>query len=151
MIAFSTFDQPVPTPTLFGRPTAFLGTKVLPGTVAICTNPAALGGGSGILNPIFPSRPFYPKSPLAAGIAFTGLKLPQPPSVFVSEPGAYRPTCSSSNDANVLQITAAGGAETLTPSPTTEWGLHLLDANIALGNLIGIVKTQAAAFVASGH
>jgi hypothetical protein len=29
-------------------------------------------------------------------------------------------------------------------------GLHLLDANIALGNLISIVKSEAAAFVASG-
>jgi hypothetical protein len=26
------------------------------------------------------------------------------------------------------------------------WGLHLLDANIALGNLIAIVKREAAAF-----
>jgi hypothetical protein len=27
-----------------------------------------------------------------------------------------------------------------TPSPTPQWGLHLLEANIALGNLIAIVK-----------
>jgi hypothetical protein len=148
VIAFSTFDQPVPTPTLFGRPIAFLGTKVLPGTVVLCTNPAALGGGSGILNPIFPSQPFYPKSGLAAGIALTGLRLPQPPTVFVSEPGAYRAACSSANNANVLQITPVRGAQTLKPSPTPKWGLHLLDANIALGNLIGVVKTQTAAFVA---
>jgi hypothetical protein len=32
------------------------------------------------------------------------------------------------------------------PSPTAEWGLHLLDANIALGNLITVVKDEAAAF-----
>jgi hypothetical protein len=29
--------------------------------------------------------------------------------------------------------------------------LHLLDANIALGNLIDLVKTEAAAFAASGR
>jgi Protein of unknown function (DUF3089) len=148
VIAFSTFDQPVPTPTLFGRPIAFLGTKISPGTGVLCTNPAALGGGSGILNPIFPSQPFYPKSGLAVGIALTGLRLPQPPTVFVTEPGAYRASCSSANNANVLQITPVRGAQTLKPSPTPEWGLHLLDANIALGNLIGVVKTQTAAFVA---
>ena len=122
VIAFSTFDQPVPTPTLFGRPLAFLGTKVSPGTVVLCTNPAALGGGSGLLNPIFPTQPFYPKSLLAAGLALTGLKVPPAATVFVSEPGSYRAACSSANNANVLQITPVGGAQTLTPSPTPEWG-----------------------------
>lgn len=136
-----------PLSPLFGRPIAFLGTKVLPGTAVLCTNPAALGG-SRVLNPIFPSQPFYPKSGLAAGIALTGLTLPEPPTVFVSEPGAYRARCSSASDANVLQITAVSGAQTLKPSPTPEWGLHLLDANLALGNLIGVVKIQTAAFVA---
>jgi hypothetical protein len=37
-----------------------------------------------------------------------------------------------------------------TPSPTPPWGLHLLDANIALGNLIGLVKKEAAVFTATG-
>jgi hypothetical protein len=32
------------------------------------------------------------------------------------------------------------------PSPTPAWGLHLLDANIALGNLIHIVKAESKAF-----
>ncbi len=49
----------------------------------------------------------------------------------------------------MLQITPVRGAQTLKPSPTPEWGLHLLDANLALGNLVGIVKTQAATFAAS--
>jgi hypothetical protein len=30
------------------------------------------------------------------------------------------------------------------------WGLHLLDANIALGNLITIVDDEAAAYVRAG-
>jgi hypothetical protein len=57
--------------------------------------------------------------------------------------------CSSANNANVLEISAVGGAKTPSPSPTPEWGLHLLDANIALGNLISIVKAESAAFVRS--
>ena len=51
----------------------------------------------------------------------------------------------------LLQIKAMGGAKTPKPSPTPEWGLHLLDANVALGNLIAIVKFEAAAFVKSGR
>lgn len=151
VIAFSTFDQAVPTPSLFGRPTAVLGTAAGKGDVVLCTNPAALGGGSGLVDPIFPSQPFDPKSILSAGIALLGLTQPTPPTVWSTEPGSYRAQCSSANNANVLEITAVGGAKTPNPSPTAAWGLHLLDANIALGNLISIVRTEAAAFAASGR
>ncbi|MDQ6606670.1 MAG: hypothetical protein M3Z06_09010 [Actinomycetota bacterium] len=61
--------------------------------------------------------------------------------------GAFRARCSSAAGANVLQITPLQRAPTPKPSPDATWGLHLLDANIALGNLIEIVKTQAHAFV----
>jgi hypothetical protein len=151
VIAFSTFDQPVPNPSLFGRPSPVLGSKVPKGVVVLCTNPAALGGGSALVDPIFPSKPFDPKSILSAGIALLGLKQPTPPTVWSTEPGSYRARCSSAHNANVLQISAVGGAKTPNPSPTAEWGLHLLDANIELGNLIADVKTEAAAFLSSGR
>jgi len=32
------------------------------------------------------------------------------------------------------------------PEPDPTWGLHLVDANIALGNLIAIVKAEATAY-----
>ncbi len=151
VIAFSTFDQPVPTPSLFGRPSDVLGTGAAKGDVVLCTNPASLAGGSGLVDPIFPSQPFDPKSILSTGIALLGLKQPTPPTVWSTEPGSYRARCSSANNAHVLEISAVGGATTPSPSPTPEWGLHLLDANIALGNLISIVKTEAAAFARSAH
>jgi Protein of unknown function (DUF3089) len=151
VIAFSTFDQPVPTPSLFGRPSNLLGGGAPKGDVVLCTNPAALAGGSGLLDPIWPTQPFDPTSPLAAGIALLGVKLPTASTVWLTEPGAYRAQCSSANDANVLQISAVGGAQTPNPSPTPEWGLHLLDANVALGNLLTIVKAESAAFARSGR
>ncbi len=33
-----------------------------------------------------------------------------------------------------------------TPSPSPPWGLHLVDANIELGNLITLVRREAAAY-----
>jgi hypothetical protein len=143
VIAFSTFDQPVPNPSLFGRTT-------VKGEHVLCTNPAALGGGSGGLVPILPSAPFYSKSALAAGIAALNIKQPMPSTVWSTEPGSYSGECSSAGGANVLEIKALHGAQVATPSPTPEWGLHLLDANIALGNLISIVHKEAAAFAARG-
>jgi Protein of unknown function (DUF3089) len=141
VIAFSTFDQPPPATSLFGR-TTVAGDQVL------CTNPAALGGGAAKVDPIFPSAPFAPNTLIAAGISLLKLTQPQASTTWTSEPGAYRARCSSAGGANVLQITPLRGAQTPTPSPDPTWGLHLVDANIALGNLIDVVRREAAAFAA---
>ena len=58
--------------------------------------------------------------------------------------------CSSADGANVLQITPLHGAVKPSPSPTPAWGLHLIDANVALGNLIAIVSQEAGAYVVHG-
>ena len=47
-------------------------------------------------------------------------------------------------------VTALNGAQVAHPSPTASWGLHLLDANIALGNLVKVEKTEAAAYARRG-
>ncbi len=147
VIAFSTFDQPPPaTGSLFGVPP-----KGASGMQVLCTNPASLGGGSGILDPISPSAPFDPQSILSAGIKLLGVHFPTPPTVWWSAPGAYGAECQTLNGATVLEIKARHGAPTPTASPTPGWGLHLLDANIALGNLLDVVKHEAAAFAASGR
>lgn len=72
-----------------------------------------------------------------------------PPTVWSSEPGSYAAHCSGTGGAHVLQITALHGAQVATPSPDPTWGLHLLDANIELGNLITLVQREARAY-ASG-
>jgi hypothetical protein len=144
VIAFSTFDQVPPANSLFGR-TTIAGDQVL------CTNPAALGGGAGNVDAIFPSQPFDPASTLSAGIKLLGLTQPMPSTVWTEEPRSYSAQCSTAGGASVLEVTALGGAQTAKPSPDATWGLHLLDANIALGNLISIVKSESAAFVKSGR
>jgi hypothetical protein len=146
VIAFSTFDQPVPTPSLFGRPTGGVNATSARGEEVLCTNPANLAGGSGLLTPIQPSAPFAPGSLLSLGIAALGLTLPHPSTVFWSAPEAYSGRCELSNGAHVLEITPRDGAQIPRPSPNPEWGLHLLDANVALGNLIGIVADQSRAY-----
>ena len=54
----------------------------------------------------------------------------------------YRGRCVYANDANTLKISPLDGAKVLNPSPAATWGLHLLDANVGLGNLIDIVRSQ---------
>jgi hypothetical protein len=40
-----------------------------------------------------------------------------------------------------------GGAPDLNALPDASWGLHLADANIALGDLVALVRRQIAAWV----
>ena len=138
VIAYSTYDQPPPLNSLFGR-TTVAGDQVL------CVNPAKLLGASAV-DPIFPSAPFAPGTLIAAGISLLQLTQPTPPTVWSSEPGAYTARCSSAGGADVLQITAQHGAQVAKPSPDATWGLHLVDANIELGNLITLVQRETAAF-----
>jgi hypothetical protein len=138
VVAFSTFDQPPPPNTKFGH----TGT---PGREVLCTNPAALSGGSGSLDPIFPTEPFAPGTTIATGIRLLGPS-PVASTPWVEVPGSYTASCSSTGGANVLEIAPVGGAPTLHPSPDPSWGLHLVDANIALGNLVALVHTEATAY-----
>ncbi len=139
VIAYSTFGTTPPTEAVFGRTTA-AGMKVL------CTNPAALAGGSGLLNPLLPTQPFATGSSIAAGIALLGIHAPTVTTPWVGAPGAYTARCSSADGANVLTIAPRDGAPLLHPSPLATWGLHLVDVNIALGNLVSLVASESAAY-----
>ena len=63
-------------------------------------------------------------------------------------PGSYRGRCSSAGGADALSIRSLGGAPVFNPSPTPRWGLHLVDANIALGQLVADLRGQAATWLA---
>jgi Protein of unknown function (DUF3089) len=136
VIAFSSFDQPVPPNSLFGRTT-------VPGEHVLCVNPVALQGRSRLVDPILPSAPFAPGTLIAGGIQLLGITQPQPPTVWSSLPGSYSARCSSAGGADVLRVTALRGAQVPKPSPDPTWGLHLLDANLELGNLISVVDVEA--------
>jgi len=139
VVAFSTFNAPVPADAIFGRTSE-------PGLQVLCTNPAALDGGSGELETIYPSELFAPGT-IALAI---GLVAPPPPTVstpWLEYRGAYSGECSSADGASVLQVTDAPGAPHLNAVPTAGWGLHLADGNIALGNLTDVVRKQAKSFV----
>ena len=142
VIAYSTFDAVPPAGSLFGR-TAAADRSVL------CTDPAALAGGSGLLDPVLPTQPFAPGSTIAVGIGLLGYSTPAVGTPWVSVPGAYSARCSSAGGAHVLEITPLHGAPLIHYSPTPGWGLHLVDVNLALGNLITVVQREAAAYQSS--
>ncbi len=138
VIAYSSFDQIPPADSAFGRTT-------VPGDQVLCVNPAALLGRQ-TADVILPSAPFAPGSLLGAGLALIGVTLPHPPTVLVADPDGYAARCETSAGARVLELTALPGAQVLQPSPIPAFGLHLVDANIELGDLVTVVGREAVAY-----
>jgi pimeloyl-ACP methyl ester carboxylesterase len=137
VIAFSTFNAPPPADSIFGRAPA--------GEQVLCTNPAALGGGAAKLDTVLPSAPFAPSSTLGKitpGIGYPPFHVSTP---WVESDGVYTAQCSDADGASVLQIS---GTPVLNALPDATWGLHLVDANIALGNLVKDVTRQARRYLA---
>jgi Protein of unknown function (DUF3089) len=148
---FSTFNQPVPTPALFGRPGATLpnGKPTPAGSKVLCTNPALLlGTKGGIVDGITPEQPFA-QGLLSAGISLLGVTVPKSSQPFAEIVNSYKVRCSSANNANVLEATAVGGAPTPHPSPDPTWGLHLLDVGLTWGTMVKVVAVQGQTWLAA--
>ena len=147
MIAFSVFGETPPDPSVFGRgagPLAgFIGLPEGARVETACTNPAALGRSrSASLRSIVPAAPFAPGTLIGLGIALLGLQWPAATTTFVEAHGAFTGRCSRAGGAHVLLVTPAQGTPTPRPSPTPDWGLHFTDGNIALGDLVDVVRRQ---------
>jgi DUF3089 family protein len=136
VVAFSTYGEKPPAGALFGQ--------TLAGRVALCTNPTSLGGGSGVTDTIFPSKPFAPGG-IAVGISLLHVTLPTASTPWIEVVRGYRARCTSGK-VRVLQITPRAGAPRFSASPTAAWGLHLVDGSIALGNLLRVVRSQIAIY-----
>ena len=147
VVAYSTFTEPPPANSLFGRtdsgPGAALG-RDTSNLEVLCANPASLSGGTG------PLLPYNPTAPLPGALGVLVGSIPSASTPWVAYPGLYTSHCESADGANWLQIdsTHIAGDERPVVSqvlgPT--WGLHLVDMNIAMGNLVDLVRKQGAAY-----
>jgi Protein of unknown function (DUF3089) len=136
VVACSTFNEPPP-------PTRSLAARPSPGDEVLCTDPAALAGGSAPVTPIYPSAPFAPGSTLGAASQLVGIPRPDVPTTWIAAPNSYDSTCQDADGADVMQISPLNGAPVLTPIPDANWGLHLTDA---LGNNIALLQRQFRAY-----
>jgi hypothetical protein len=92
--------------------------------------------------------PFAPDTSIGAATRLVRLPTVDVDTRWIEADGAYTGACSSANDADALQITGVDGAPHLRAVPDAAWGLHLTDADIALGNLVSIVRRQIDEYVA---
>jgi hypothetical protein len=150
VIAYSSFDQVPPSDSLFGRPgqgvSLLSGSPSTAGLQVLCTNPADLAGNAATaLTPYFPTR-----SRLTGLGGLAGLTPPALTTPWVTEPGLYTGRCETRGGATWLQVSAP-----ITPGDTRQlvsqtlgptWGLHLVDVNIALGDLVDLARSEAASY-----
>lgn len=149
-IAYSTYGETPPPDAAFGRVGGALSSGDPATRDVLCTNPAALGGGPGNLSSIYPSAPFAPGTTIGLATEAVGVPRPEVSTTWVESKADYSAQCVTANEANVLLISPLAGAPTLNPLPDATWGLHLTDANIALGNLIEVVRRQIKLYAGSG-
>jgi hypothetical protein len=152
VITFASYRSTIPPPAnaLFGRVED-------PALMAACTNPAALGGTS--------------EEPLHSYLSTAGRTIVSSPAPrawvtparpidtpWVSVPGLLTARCATNEHATYLEVTVRGDpADPRTDditgdlgppgSPLATWGLHLIDVNLAMGNLLDIVGQQAKAYL----
>jgi hypothetical protein len=135
VIAYSSFSVRPPADSLFGRPGQGVslqsGQKTKRGQQVLCTNPAALGSKA-----TAPLTPYFVSFSKAGAVP------------WVTYPGLYTATCDSKDGATWLQIKARAGDNRPKVKPTLgpTWGLHADDVNLALGNLVNIVKAEESAY-----
>jgi hypothetical protein len=135
VIAYSSFPAQPPAFSLFGRAGAgvsqMAGETVTNRQVA-CVNPAAMSGGAAPLHAYVPS----------GQVPTVGATTP-----WASFPGRFRAQCRHAGTATWLQVTptsaSANRPALLTQSLGPAWGYHIVDVNIALGDLVSDVAALA--------
>ena len=140
-------SAPPPAMSLFGRASG--------GNVVACTNPAALSGGDARPMAWFATRQQTTDSvgqgPAAWQALFRSIETP-----FFATPGLITTRCMQDSNGSYLSVRVHGDARaddiggdlTFSGSVVPSWGLHLIDMNLGLGDLVDVVGQQSKAYLA---
>jgi hypothetical protein len=155
-IAFSSYPSQPPPDSEFGRPGR--GTSLQSGQTATagqqvaCVNPAALAGGTGILDPYLLTASQATRFPIDSG------RLTEPVSTpWVTYPGLYSASCQQGSGATWLQVTSLAGTSHTRPVVNDDqegdlggtgpaWGYHGYEYWLTLGNLLQDIAGEEAAW-----
>ena len=122
VVGYSSFSTEPPVTALFGH--------AAQGRQALCTDPTVLGGTPGVLHPVLPA------DRVGGGDGFIGY------------PASLRAQCRRTATASWLQVSRPAGSQ-VPEQPQQlgpDWGLHVGDVNLALGDLVAAVRLQSAAW-----
>jgi hypothetical protein len=146
VVNFSAFRSTVPPPanTLFGS-------SKDPAESGSCTNPVAFDGDTAPITPYFLTSGRLIAMAAGPTAWVTGKTVDTP---FVTVPGMLTAKCTTNEYATYLEITVNGnpadprtddipGDLGVIGKPIPMWGLHLVDVNLVMGDLLKNVEAQA--------
>jgi hypothetical protein len=126
-----------------------------------CVNPAALGGGKGELHAYLSNGAMIAEAAQPPAQWVKGKDVDTP---FVSVPGLLTAQCVSKNGFNYLEVHVNAdpadprvddirGDVMVGSQRLDDWGLHLIDVNLAMGDLVDLAGSQGQAWLAenAGH
>ena len=143
VVGYSSFLGVPPENALFGRVRPTLrGQPVPAGSAILCVNPTALSGGPATMHPYLPTAAVR-----GGGLARQTAQSPfSAPTGFVTYPDHVTAQCRQQGTAGWLQVTSSRPGDprpAFTEQLGPRWGLHLLDVNLALDDLIDLVRHQS--------
>ncbi len=141
VVSYSSYRDTAPPP-----PGAFFGS--VDGTPAVCVNPVDPAGAAA------PSSPYFSlllgDGTLSSAVAYDPDATPaEIATAYVTYPDMVTIDCVDDGTFGYLELSI-----TTEPGPrrddiggdlTPEWGMHLVDANVAMGDLVTLVEQQSAA------
>ncbi|MGD0247443.1 MAG: DUF3089 domain-containing protein [Candidatus Limnocylindrales bacterium] len=144
VVAYSSFDSKPPSGAAFGIASRAADNRMVPmnrtaDQQVLCVNPAAPGGGSATLDPYWLTLDLS---------GFSAAIQPTPATPYTAYPNQISAECRSDGDASWLQI------DRITPndlpsfhgSEGPTFGLHDFDMHLAMGNLVDLVRAEAATY-----
>jgi hypothetical protein len=132
---------------------SFFGATRETGEPAACVNPADLTGGRAPLHPYFLVA--APDGSLLGGTAqpfADPARTGEITTPWVTYPDFVEAECASTGTHSYLSLIVNGDAsdprtDDIGGDLTPEWGMHLIDANVAMGDIEALVARQAEAYV----
>ena len=156
LVSYVSFRASSPPP-----PTSRFGKTDPQGLRSACVNPAALVAGKSRTEAV-PLHAYFGAGAMGSSAATPkpwakGLTVSTP---FVSAPGLVSGRCVSAGDFTYLSVDVNGdptdprvdditGDILVFGQPLKDWGLHLIDVNLAMGDLVALTGEQSKAYLAT--
>jgi hypothetical protein len=123
---------------------------------AACVNPAALAGGKALLHSYFSRRPGGAVAAVGGAADAGDARWVDPAkgeitTNYVTTPGLVEGECVERDGASYLAVSVKADpadprADDIGGDLTPDWGLHLLDIGLVMGDMVELVGRQVAAF-----
>lgn len=145
LIAYASYREDRP-----AGPDALFGEATQRGREVACVNPAELDGSNGALNALLPVGRAFESSEAPPPWSRADVEIETP---LVALPGMLTAQCRRTGGRSFLSVRVAGdpadmraddivGDVVVDGEAQPGWGLHILDINLALGNLASVIQAH---------